>query len=124
MKVQILESALDDLRAGRRFYVRQGGRDLGRRFLETLADAIGRLSEYGGLHVRRFGFYRAVVARFPYSVYYDVEGDTVRVYAVVDNRRNPSWVESRVEAARDRGSQEIHSSEGGKDTPEYGEEQP
>lgn len=38
MRVEILESAMDDLRAGRRFYSSQGGRELGSRFFETLAD--------------------------------------------------------------------------------------
>lgn len=100
MRVVILESAMDDLRAGRRFYARLGGRDLGRRFLEALSETIGRLSDFGGLHVKQFGFYRALAAKFPYSVYYNVEGDAVRVYAVVDNRRNPAWVEERVAGAR------------------------
>ncbi len=92
---------MDDLRAGRRFYSSQGGRELGSRFFETLAAVIGGLSCRGGLHARKFGFHRALAPKFPYSVYYDVEGEVVRVYAVVDNRRNPAWAESRVENARD-----------------------
>lgn len=99
MRVVILEPAMDDLRAGWRFYARQGGRGLGRRFFETLSETIGSLSDHGGIHVRTFGFYRALAAKFPYSVYYDIEGDTVRVHAVVDNRRNPAWVEDRVAGA-------------------------
>lgn len=102
VRVEILESAMDDLRAGRRFYSSQGGRELEIRFFETLAAVIGGLSCRGGLHARRFGFHRALAPKFPYSVYYDVEGDVVRVYAVVDNRRNPAWAESRVESAGDR----------------------
>ena len=127
LKVQILDSAMDDLRAGRRFYARQGGRDLGLRFLETLSETIGRLSDSGGMHARQFGFYRALAAKFPYSVYYDVEGDVVRVYAVVDNRRNPAWVEERVEGARAHtAAQKDRGAEGGgmcvreADTEEWG----
>ena len=99
VKVVVLASAVGDLRSARRFYARQGGRNLGRRFFETLSETIGNLSDHGGIHVRKFGFYRALAAKFPYSVYYDIEGDAVRVHAVVDNRRNPSWVEDRVAGA-------------------------
>ena len=93
---------MDDLRAGRRFYSLQGGRDLGCRFFGVLAGTIGKLAECGGLHAKRFGFHRPLAPKFPYSVYYGVEGNVVRVYAVVDNRRNPAWVESRVAGARNR----------------------
>jgi hypothetical protein len=123
---------MDDLRAGRRFYSSQGGRELGRRFFETLAAVIGGLSCQGGLHARKFGFHRALAPKFPYSVYYDVEGDVVRVYAVVDNRRNPAWAESRVVGAKTRAETQRDGGEeeGGAwfvregAAPEYGEGKP
>jgi hypothetical protein len=34
--------------------------------------------------------------RFPYAIYYTVEGATVSVVAVLDERRDPEWVKSRL----------------------------
>ena len=31
------------------------------------------------------------------SVYYTVEGEEIRIYAVVDCRRDPSWIEGHLE---------------------------
>jgi len=31
--------------------------------------------------------------RFPQSIYYLIEDDTATVYAVLDSRRDPQWVE-------------------------------
>lgn len=37
---------------------------------------------------------RALVRRFPYSVYYEYEDETVTVYAVLHTSRNPkNWLE-------------------------------
>ena len=30
--------------------------------------------------------------RFPYSIYYEVDGNTAYVVAVLPKRRNPDWV--------------------------------
>ena len=100
MKVQILESGKADLRDGRLFYERQGGRWLGSYFFDTLFSAIDSLAIYAGVHERRYGFYWMLVPHFPYSVYYDIEDGVVNVYAVVDNRRDPDWILRHLQAMR------------------------
>ena len=68
-----------------------------------------------------------LAAKFPCSVYYDIEGDTVRVHAVVDNRRNPAWAEDRVAGVGTHAKEQRHGDgeeawrvrEG--DAPGYGE---
>ena len=41
--------------------------------------------------------HRCLASRFPFAIYYRVEGDVVRVRAVLDCRRNPAWIRRRVQ---------------------------
>lgn len=34
---------------------------------------------------------------FPFTVYYLIEDDEVRVDAVIDQRRNPEWIETQLD---------------------------
>ena len=90
MQVVVLSSAKDDLRDGYFFYERQGGAYLGNYFLASLQSDLAALSLYAGIHNKKFGLYRALSPRFPYSVYYDIEEGEARLYGVLDNRRDPS----------------------------------
>ena len=49
MRIKILSSAVDDLRAGRLFYESQG-QELGSYFLDSLFSDIDSLVLYGGIH--------------------------------------------------------------------------
>jgi len=100
MTLEILESARNDLADSRRFYERQGGPWLGSYFFDTLFSSIDSLQIYAGIHRRRFGFHWMLTPHFPYSVYYDVVGDVVQIYAVVDNRRDPSWIAEYLSSLR------------------------
>ena len=80
MLVRILDSAHNDIRDGYWFY-------------ENQEPGVGEsLALYAGIHNKRFGFYRALSRRFPYSIYYDIEDGEARVYGVLDNRRDPNWI--------------------------------
>jgi len=100
MTLEILESARNDLADGRRFYERQGGPWLGAYFFDTLFSAIDSLRFYGGIHRRKYGFHWMLTPHFPYSVYYEVVGSIVQIYAVVDNRRDPAWIAERLASLR------------------------
>lgn len=100
MTVEILESAKADLRDGRLFYERQGGSRLGSYFFNTLFAEIDSLVVYAGVHPQRYGFYWTMPRHFPYSIYYKVEESIVKVYAIIDNRRNPSWIFEHLDQAR------------------------
>lgn len=96
MKIKILASAIQDLIDGYRFYEKQT-EGLGAYFLDTLFSDIDSLAIYGGIHPIYFKKYnRALSKRFPFAIYYRLENDTVRVYAVLDCRRNPSWIRKRM----------------------------
>jgi plasmid stabilization system protein ParE len=88
MTILILPSARDDLFEGFHFYERQQ-EGVGQYFLESLFSDIESLRLYAGIHSKRFGFHRLLSERFPYAVYYDLDRKTIRVWAVLDCRRNP-----------------------------------
>jgi plasmid stabilization system protein ParE len=94
VKVTILDAAERDLEEGYRFYERQSP-GLGAYFLDSLYSDIDSLAYYGGIHPRAFGYHRLLSRRFPFAAYYRVCGDEV-VIAVLDCRRNPSWVRQRL----------------------------
>lgn len=49
---------------------------------------------------KRYGFYWTMTRHFPYSIYYDISNEVARVYAVIDNRRDPNWIYSHLQMAR------------------------
>ena len=95
MKIAISRSADRDLMAGFRFYeARSPG--VGHYFLDTLIADIDSLVLHAGIHRRIEDFYRALSVRFPFAIYYKIEGDTVRVRRVLDCRRAPSWISQQL----------------------------
>jgi len=48
------------------------------------------------VHQVFFGFYRSLSRRFPFAIYYKVNGSVVQIYAVLDCRRDPVWIERRL----------------------------
>jgi plasmid stabilization system protein ParE len=88
VKVNILPTALEDLDRGRRFYARQR-RSLGNYFLDALFSDIDSLELYAGIHMKVFDFHRLLAKRFPYAVYYQVDGETCIVFRVLDCRQEP-----------------------------------
>ena len=95
MLVRILKEAHEDIRDGRRFYDEQE-RGLGRYFSSTILADVRSLCNYAGIHPVQYGYYRMLVRRFPYSIYYDKDGVEVTVVAVLDNRRDPAWIAHRL----------------------------
>ena len=95
MRVQLLDEATADLADGYRFYERQA-EGLGEYFLDSLWSDIQSLRLSGGAHAIHYGYHRLLSRRFPYAVYYRVEGGIVRVRAILDCRRNPDWITERL----------------------------
>lgn len=95
--IRILESAKDDLKEGYYFYELQE-QGIGRYFLEALSADIESLRLFAGIHSLCFGkYYRLLSKRFPFAVYYGIEGQDVRIYAVLDCRRNPAWIRKKLQ---------------------------
>ena len=74
MKIKILPSAISDLDRGRMFYARQD-ESVGDYFLDSLFSDIDSLGLYAGVHMKVFDYHRMLARRFPYAVYYRVDGD-------------------------------------------------
>ena len=95
MKVQILDEAEQDLVDGFCFYEAQDA-GLGDYFLDSLFADMDSLQLYGGIHSRHFGYHRLLSKRFPFAIYYQVKARIVRIHAILDCRRDPSWTEDRL----------------------------
>ncbi len=95
VRIVLLRSAVDDLIRGREFYETQD-EGLGDYFEEALAADIESLRLFAGIHALVHGYHRMLSARFPYAVYYEVVEKTIRVRAVLDCRRDPQWIRSRL----------------------------
>ena len=87
-RIVLLRLAEDDLDTGAQFYEEQA-EELGIYFLDTLFAEIESLLLHGGVHRKVHGLHRCSSRRFPYAIYYRVDGDTVFVFRVLDSRRNP-----------------------------------
>ena len=91
MNVVVLEDAAADIESGRQFYETRE-RGVGDYFVESILSDLGSLVLYAGVHPMRFGFHRMLSKRFPFGIYYEAEGDTAFVYAILDMRRDPLWI--------------------------------
>jgi plasmid stabilization system protein ParE len=91
MKLIILSWAEQDLLNGRDFYDAQEP-GVGEYFLDCLSADIESLAYYAGIHRKVGRYYRALSRVFPYALYYKIDEEEVRVWAVLDCRRDPAWI--------------------------------
>ena len=97
MTIKILESAVDDLERGRKFYARHGP-GVGEYFLDSLFSDIDSLLLYCGIHQKAFGYHRLLSQRFPYAVYYLIEDEVIIVYRILDLRQDPTSIRDSLTA--------------------------
>ena len=62
--------------------------------MPAVAEAIDKLQDIAGIDEVHFGYYRALANRFHQSIYYKIEGDSVVVWRVLDQRFDPRRIES------------------------------
>jgi plasmid stabilization system protein ParE len=91
LKIRALRSAVDDIAAGQEFYERQH-EGLGEYFLDSLLSDIDSLLLYAGVHQHFFGYYRALSRRFPFAIYYRINGEFIEVWRVLDCRQRPTRI--------------------------------
>ena len=96
MRLHIARSAEVDLLNGHAFYEGQQA-GIGAYFLDSLYADIDALMLYAGIHPKPSGrLHRALAKRFPFAIYYDLQGDDVTVVAVLDCRQNPASIVKRL----------------------------
>jgi poly(3-hydroxybutyrate) depolymerase len=68
--------------------------------IRGLLEDIDGLLKHGGVHAKHRGFHRMMSCRFPFAIFYDVNGDAIDIYAVLDCRQDPEPIDERLEAER------------------------
>ena len=98
--VKISDDAVADLNEGFLFYeVQEFG--LGDYFLSHLRADIEGLKVTGGIHQIVYDDYHRVLSRvFPYAIFYTYKDNIAVVWAIVDCRRDPAWIEAHVRQIR------------------------
>ena len=94
-KVVVLAEAARDMELGRNFYELQE-EGIGTYFVDSLLSDIESLALFHGIHPTHFGSYRMLATKFPYGVYYEDSADETRVFAVLDLRRDPTWIHAEL----------------------------
>ncbi|MGQ0809999.1 MAG: type II toxin-antitoxin system RelE/ParE family toxin [Nitrospiraceae bacterium] len=95
MRIEILDEAQEDLIQGFHFYEgREPG--LGAYFIDCLFSDIDSLLLFARIHQVVYAYHRCLSKRFPFAIYYSKEEGLVRVHAVLDCRRNPAWIRTRL----------------------------
>lgn len=96
MEIIYLAEVEFDLRGGKAFYdQKQAG--IGDYFVDSVIADAESLTLYAGVHKKQYGFRRMLGKTFPFAIYYLVDGDTVRVCAILDMRRSPAWTRDELE---------------------------
>jgi len=95
MRVRLLDEAEQDLRDGIRYYESQQ-EGIGDYFADSLLSDAESLRLYAGIHPRQYGYYKLLSKRFPYAIYYRIEGGVAFVHAILDCRRDPSRIRGRL----------------------------
>jgi len=93
--LSVTELAKEDLKIGQKFYERQSINS-GDYFIDSLLTDLESLKFYAGIHKQHFDYYKMLAKRFPFAIYYDIEGDTAVIHAILDTRQNPSLIKIRL----------------------------
>jgi hypothetical protein len=83
------------LERGFLFYEAQSD-GLGDYFAACLRADIEGLKVSAGIHRQFFGFHRLLSRVFPHGIFYTLERNEVNILAVIDLRRDPGWIQSRL----------------------------
>jgi plasmid stabilization system protein ParE len=95
VRVRTLSLAESDLFDGFLFYERQEA-GVGSYFFESLSSDIESLRLYAGIHRKVYGYHRMLSKRFPFGIYYDMVEDEVRIWRVLDCRKDPRWIRDQL----------------------------
>lgn len=97
IRVQISDDAVADLMDGFWFYEDQES-GLGDYFASSLKADIEGLKVTGGIHRKVYRDYHRLLSRvFPNAIYYTFIDSEVIVWAVIDCRRDPEWIQSQLD---------------------------
>jgi hypothetical protein len=99
MRLQLLSLAVKDLNRGKWFYEKQST-GLGEYFYDSLFSDIDSLLLYAGIHKKVVTYHCMLSKRFPYTIYYKVADDVIKVYRILDCRQDPRKLEHYLKRGR------------------------
>lgn len=89
MRLRYTNRSKEDIEIAVTWYEKQR-RGLGFEFLDCIEVAIRSIIERPKLHQIYYGQFRGcIVRRFPFMVFYTIEGEEIIVHSVFDSRQNP-----------------------------------
>ncbi len=94
-RVVVLAEAAEDLEEARRF-CETSEAGVGNYCVTSLLADIESLGLYHRVHRPQHGCFRMLASRFPFGIYYLEGQHDIRIVAVLDLRREPSWFRARV----------------------------
>ena len=96
MTLELREEAVADLEQAAAFYEKQE-KGMGAFFEDRLLEDLEHLRVFRPLLARKFlAFQRTISARFPYAIYFSIEGERILIHAVLDCRRHPAWTRKKL----------------------------
>ena len=97
MRLVLRRKAKHDLADARRWYdERRSG--LGQEFLSCVEATLSAIQEHPRIFPRVDPrVRRAKTERFPYGIFYRIDGETVRVFAILHHARSSAWWRSRLD---------------------------
>lgn len=89
MKARYTSRAIKDVDTAVDWYEQQR-KGLGFEFLDCVEAAINGVLRHPELYPRQYvNFRRCVIRRFPFSIFYTIEGNLLVIHSVFDNRQDP-----------------------------------
>ncbi|MFH1522031.1 MAG: type II toxin-antitoxin system RelE/ParE family toxin [archaeon] len=83
------DRAKDDLELAFKWYEKQKRR-LGFEFLDCVEASLNNIHNFPEMHRVLYAcFRRCIIKRFPFSIFYTIEGNEIVIHSVFDNRQNP-----------------------------------
>lgn len=89
MILHYTDRAKDDIELAFKWYERQR-RGLGFEFLDCVEASLNNIRNFPEIYRMLYDcFRRCVIKRFPFSIFYTIEGNKIVIHSVFDSRQNP-----------------------------------
>ncbi len=100
--LHFLPEVEDDAAAGYRWYEEKAS-GLGDEFLRMFYACAGNIARNPLIYSKAHGqFRRSLLRRFPYAVYYKLEGNNILVFGLFDGARAPQSIRKDIEKRNDK----------------------
>ena len=89
MILRYTDRSKDDVELAFKWYEKQR-RGLGFEFLDCIEVSLNNIRSFPEMYKILYACFRGcVIRRFPFSIFYTIEGNEIVIHSVFDNRQNP-----------------------------------